>query len=70
MKKLVRVLAFPGYLKYFQRNLEYNYCKSMTNEVLRAIVDLRGSLEFFLSPLMQDHERTEQLQLGIIIACT
>lgn len=47
-RKLVRILAFPGYFGLFRRNLELSYCKSMGAEVLRSIIEFKSSLEMFL----------------------
>jgi hypothetical protein len=47
IQSVVRIIAFPGILKLFRRNLEFSYCQSMAREVLRSTIEFKSCLEMF-----------------------
>jgi hypothetical protein len=47
IRKGVRFIAFPGSNYLYWRNLELEFGRSMTKEVLSAINEMRNSIELF-----------------------
>ena len=45
MRNLARSLAFPGMTMLMKRTLEHDFCKRMSDQVMRQLAELRNVIE-------------------------
>ena len=64
LRSLARSLAYPGITTLMRRSLEHDFCKRMSDSVLRQIVELKNVIEMFQGSAKPSIEQTEMLHLG------
>ena len=61
IRSLIKTLSFPGTSYIFKRNIEYSFCKTMANEVLKSITEFKHSIEVYLTQNSNEQEKTDLL---------
>ena len=64
LRTLARSLAFPGITTMMKRTLEHDFCKRMSDQVMRQLTELRNVIEMCQGSARLSLEHTEMLHMG------
>jgi hypothetical protein len=64
LRRLARSLAFPGITTLMKRTLEHDFCKRMSDQVMRHLTELRNVIEMCQGSARLSLEHTEMLHMG------
>jgi hypothetical protein len=64
LRTLARSLAFPGITTLMKRTLEHDFCKRMSDQVMRHLTELRNVIEMCQGSARLSLEHTEMLHMG------
>ena len=64
LRGLARSLAYPGISILMKRSLEHDFCKRMSDSVMRQLTELKNVIEMFQGAAKPSLEQTEMLHLS------
>ena len=64
LRGLARSLAYPGISLLMKRSLEHDFCKRMSESVMRQLIELKNVIEMFQGAAKPSLEQTEMLHLS------
>lgn len=64
LRTLARSLAFPGITTLMKRTLEHDFCKRMSDQVMRQLTELRNVVEMCQGSARLSLEHTEMLHMS------